>query len=96
VIKKYDHDGDNVISDQDLHLAEREQQIELDLQRASTRRKMSIVALAAMVGFTIFLFTPVIDTDRVKALSDISSMFYLTMSGIIAAYFGTSAWLSKN
>jgi hypothetical protein len=43
--------------------------------------------------FTFAMF--IIDLERVKALSDISNLFYLSGAGIVGAYMGTTAWLHK-
>jgi len=43
--------------------------------------------------FTVAMFF--IDLERVKALSDISNLFYLSGAGIVGAYMGTTAWMSR-
>ena len=35
------------------------------------------------------------DIDKIKALSDISNLFYISGAGIVGAYMGTSAWMSN-
>ena len=35
------------------------------------------------------------DIERVKALSDISNLFYISGAGIVGAYMGTTAWMSR-
>ena len=41
--------------------------------------------------------TPVrfVDIERVKALSDISNLFYISGAGIVGAYMGCSVFMNK-
>ena len=57
------------------------------------RLRMARYTLIAMGLFTVAMF--VIDIERVKALSDISNLFYLSGAGIVGAYMGTTAWMNK-
>ena len=43
--------------------------------------------------FTLVMFF--VDIDRVKALADISNLFYISGAGIVGAYMGTTAWMNK-
>jgi hypothetical protein len=43
--------------------------------------------------FTVAMF--VVDIERLKALSDISNLFYISGAGIVGAYMGASAFMSK-
>ena len=43
--------------------------------------------------FTAAMFF--IDVERVKALADISNLFYISGAGIVGAYMGTTAWMNK-
>jgi cytochrome bd-type quinol oxidase subunit 2 len=90
-----DRDGDGIISDRELEIAERKLEIELREQKQSTMRKMAWVALGTMVAFTIMLFTPYITTVRIDSLSELSALFYISLSGIVGAYMGVTSWMSK-
>jgi hypothetical protein len=57
---------------------------------------MAWVAMLSMVAFTIILFLPVIDTDRVSALDNLLQMFYIAQAGVVATFFGSSAYMSRN
>jgi hypothetical protein len=81
-----DLDGDGKLSEKELLMHQR---------RVSTQRNLSITAMISMVLFTAMLMTPLIPETRVDSLSDIFSMFYIIMGGIIAAFFGVSGWMSK-
>jgi hypothetical protein len=56
--------------------------------------RMATASLVAMATFTAAMFF--VDLDRVKALADISNLFYITGGGIVAAYMGASAIMNRN
>lgn len=83
---EFDINGDGRMDDKEFTIYQR---------KVQTQRKIATTAIAAVVVFTAILMTPYVTIDRVQALSDVFSMFYITMSGIIAAYFGAAAWMGK-
>ena len=46
-----------------------------------------------MAAFTLAVFF--VPLDRVKALSDISNLFYLSGAGLVGAYMSVSVWMAK-
>ena len=56
---------------------------------------MARYTLIGMGVFTAAMFLPWIPIERVKALSDVSNLFYISGAGIVGAYMGASAWMSK-
>jgi hypothetical protein len=54
---------------------------------------MATASLVAMGGFTLAMFF--VDIDRVKALADISNLFYISGAGIVGAYMGASAIMNR-
>tara|TARA_R100001460_G_scaffold1602_2_gene5935 strand:- start:3293 stop:3610 length:318 start_codon:yes stop_codon:yes gene_type:complete len=92
--EKYDIDGDGVVSDDEFaHMAEIKR-LEHDLRKQRAQRRMATASLVAMATFTAAMFF--VDLDRVKALADISNLFYITGGGIVAAYMGASAIMNRN
>ena len=90
----YDINNDGVVSDEEVsHMAEIKR-LEHDLRKQRAQRRMATASLIAMASFTIAMFF--VDLERVKALSDISNLFYLTGGGIVAAYMGASAIMNRN
>ena len=90
----YDINNDGVVSDEEFsHMAEIKR-LEHDLRKQRAQRRMATASLIAMASFTIAMFF--VDLERVKALSDISNLFYLTGGGIVAAYMGASAIMNRN
>ena len=51
--------------------------------------------MASMIVFTIGLFAPIFTDSRINALADILGLFYIAQAGVVGAYMGGSAWMSK-
>ena len=94
IYAEYDEDGDGIVSDDELsHVAEIKK-LENDLRKQRAQRRMATASLVAMGVFTAAMF--VVDIERVKALSDISNLFYISGAGIVGAYMGASAFMNRN
>jgi hypothetical protein len=46
-----------------------------------------------MGAFTAAMFA--MPVDRIEALSDISNLFYISGAGIVGAFMGATAWMSR-
>ena len=90
---EYDLDGDGIVSDAEIENAKAIKETETQLRKQLAQLRMARYTLIAMGLFTVAMF--VIDIERVKALSDISNLFYLSGAGIVGAYMGTTAWMNK-
>ena len=91
--EKYDIDGDGIVTDEELAQAEEIMKAEAELRKLKAQRRMATYTLIAMGAFTLAMFF--VDIERVSALGDISNLFYLSGAGIVGAYMGTTAWMSK-
>ena len=93
IYAEYDEDGDGIVSDEELsHVAEIKK-LEHDLRKQRAQRRMATASLVAMGIFTFALF--LVDIERVKALSDVSNLFYISGAGIVGAYMGASAIMNR-
>tara|TARA_R110000851_G_scaffold39449_1_gene100275 strand:- start:569 stop:880 length:312 start_codon:yes stop_codon:yes gene_type:complete len=90
---EYDLDGDGIVTDEELENAKLIKETETLLRKQLAQLRMARYTLIAMGAFTLAMF--IIDIERVKALSDISNLFYLSGAGIVGAYMGTTAYMSK-
>ena len=90
---EYDLDGDGIVTEEELENAKVMKETETLLRKQLAQLRMARATLIAMGVFTLAMF--LIDVERVKALSDISNLFYLSGAGIVGAYMGTTAWMSK-
>lgn len=93
---QYDADGDGIVTDEEMAAAERMIEIENKDKKEDQLRQMAWVAMLSMVVFTIILFFPIIDNDRVLALDNLLQMFYIAQAGVVATFFGSSAYMSRN
>ena len=92
---KYDLDGDGEITDEELEHAKEIRETERDLRKSLAQLRMARFTLIGMGVFTAAMFTPWISIERIEALSEISNLFYISGAGIVGAYMGTAAWMSR-
>ena len=90
---EYDLDGDGIVSDAEIENAKAIKETETQLRKQLAQLRMARYTLIAMGAFTLAMF--IVDVERVKALADISNLFYLSGAGIVGAYMGTTAWMNK-
>lgn len=93
---KYDLDGDGVVSETDLDKITKLEEMELKEEKADAQRRMAWVSIIVMILFTTIIMIPgLIPETRLKLLGDLSSLFYISMAGIVGAYMGMTAYMSK-
>jgi len=92
---KHDLDGDGIVTDAEL--AREKEMIEMELreEKSDAQKRMAWLAMGSMIVFSIVLFLPVISVNRVKALADLLGLFYIAQAGVVGAYMGTTAWMSR-
>jgi len=65
-------------------------------RKALAQRRMAWISMAAMIIFTIVLMVPgVVPESRLKLLADLSALFYIAMAGVVGAYMGMTAYMSR-
>lgn len=92
---RYDMDGNGTVDDGEINNANEILEIELREEKADAHRRMAWVAMISMIIFSGFLFLPIIEVERVKALADLLGMFYIAQAGVVGAYMGVTAWMSR-
>ena len=92
---KYDVDDDGEVSDDELTDTEKIEEIERDNLKQAAQRRMAWVAIWSMIIFTIVLFSPLVSDARVNALADLLGLFYIAQAGVVGAFMGVSAWMSR-
>lgn len=93
--RKYDLDNDGEISDDELKDMEKIEEIERNNRKQAAQRRMAWVAIWSMIVFTIILFSPLVSDARVNALADLLGLFYIAQAGVVGAFMGVSAWMSR-
>jgi hypothetical protein len=94
MVLDFDVDGDGKITEAEIAMKERMLEIELREEKAESQKKMAWVAMIMMIGFTVFLFLPIMSDSRVNALADLLGLFYIAQTGIVAAYMGATAYMA--
>ena len=92
---QYDLDGDGVVSDSELEAVAKIHETEMKEEKADAQRKMAWIALISMLVFTALVFLPIFPDTRIKALADLFSLFYIGMAGVVGAYMGMTAYMSR-
>lgn len=65
-------------------------------QKQDSQRLMAVSAMVAMLVFPIVVLVSAYFGLDANLLVEISSMFYIAMAGVIAAFFGKEAYMSKH
>lgn len=89
----YDMDGDGVVTDQEIDRAREIREFEDQSRKHLGQLRIARWTLIGMGAFTLGMF--VVPVDRIEALSDISNLFYISGAGIVGAFMGAQAWMSK-
>ncbi len=89
----YDMDDDGIVSDAEMARAKEIRETEDALRKHLAQLRMARWTLIGMGAFTAAMFA--MPVDRIEALSDISNLFYISGAGIVGAYMGTTAWMSR-
>lgn len=92
---RYDVNFDGTVDDNEIDNAQEMLELELREEKADAHRRMAWVAMISMIVFTIVLFVPWISETRVAALADLLGLFYIAQAGVVGAYMGVTAWMSK-
>tara|TARA_R100000951_G_scaffold9385_3_gene8329 strand:+ start:709 stop:1023 length:315 start_codon:yes stop_codon:yes gene_type:complete len=89
----YDMNDDGIVSDAEMARAKEIRETEDLLRKHLAQLRMARCTLIGMGVFTVSMFA--MPVDRIQALSDISNLFYISGAGIVGAYMGTTAWMSR-
>ena len=92
---QFDLDGDGTVSDDEIKRSQDMLEIELREEKSEAQKKMAWVAMGSMIVFSAILFTPMVSESRVSALADLLGLFYIAQTGVVGAYMGVSAWMSR-
>ena len=92
----FDADNDGKIGRRDIEASDRLLELELREEKADSQRRMAWTAMVSMIIFTVLLFSPIISDTRVSALADLLGLFYIAQAGVVGAYMGVTAWMSKS
>jgi hypothetical protein len=92
---RYDTNYDGTVDDEEIDNAQEMLEMELREEKADAHRRMAWAAMISMIVFTVALFLPVVSESRVAALADLLGLFYIAQAGVVGAYMGVTAWMSR-
>ena len=94
---KYDADGDGVVSDLELQTSKELQELQLSQERADAQRAMSWFALWGMLLYPSLVVASswIGLTQAAAILGDMASVYFVSVAGILAAFFGAQAWSNR-
>ena len=95
--EKYDTDGDGVVTDAELATTERLQALEIANEKADAQKNMCWFALFGMLLYPSgIVITSFLNLDQAASiLGDIASVYFISVSGLIAAFFGFHSFNKK-
>ena len=65
-------------------------------EKHDAQRHMALITMIAMLVLTALVFLFIFPDSRINALSDLFSLFYIGMAGVVSAYFCAAAFMSRN
>ena len=96
MVNLVDVDNDKMIDSEDIELTEKFLELDLREKKAKSQEKMAWLVIVSMIIFIAIILSPLVSIQRVNALSDLFGLYFISVSGILAAYFGTQAWISNS
>ena len=93
-----DLDGDGIVSDEEMAIGERMVALENRDQKADAQRHMAWYALSGMLLYPVCVVVSVVCgiDAAAKILGDMASVYFISVAGIVAAFFGAQAMVTKS
>tara|TARA_R110000765_G_scaffold289134_1_gene385295 strand:+ start:392 stop:730 length:339 start_codon:yes stop_codon:yes gene_type:complete len=93
-----DLDGDGIVSDEEMAIGERMVALENRDQKADAQRHMAWYALSGMLLYPVCVVVSVVAgiDAAAKILGDMASVYFISVAGIVAAFFGAQAMVTKS
>ena len=93
-----DTDNDGIISDSELKAGAELQQLQISNERADAQRAMSWFALWGMLLYPSLVVASELFglTQAASILGDMAAVYFVSVAGILAAFFGAQAFQNRN
>ena len=91
----YDFNNDGVVSDAEIERAKEIREFEDRSRKHLAQLRLARYSLIGMGVYTILLFMPFVPDSRIKLLSEISPLLFISLSGIVGAYMGFTTWMDR-
>ena len=92
---KYDMDGDGTVSDAELDRAKEIREFEDRSRKHLAQLRLARYSLVGMGVYTILLFMPFVPDSRIKLLSEVSPLLFISLSGVVGAYMEFTSWMDR-
>ena len=86
--KEMDRDGDGIITAEEVQVADQH-------QKATIQSRITVASFIVMVLLACVLLSGLVPDSRIQALSGLISTLFVALAGIIGAYYGMQAWMSR-
>ena len=95
---EYDADGDGIVTDEELQTSKELQELRLQHERADAQRSMSWFALWGMLLYPslVVVSSWIGLVQAASILGDMASVYFVSVAGILAAFFGAQAWSNRS
>jgi len=93
-----DQNKDGIISDSELKAGAELQQLQISNERADAQRAMSWFALWGMLLYPSLVVASELFglTQAASILGDMAAVYFVSVAGILAAFFGAQAFQNRN
>ena len=90
----YDVDGDGTVSDEELVMSERMQNLSVMHEKADAQKQMCWLALLGMLLYpTLVVICDLLGLDKAAELLEaMSSIYFVSVGGLISVWFGSIAY----
>ena len=93
--EKYDLNDDGVVSDTEIERAKEIREFEDRSRKHLAQLRLARYSLIGIGVYTIMLFMPFVPDSRIKLLSEVSPLLYISLSGVVGAYMGFTTWMDR-
>ena len=90
----YDVDGDGTVSDEELAMSERMQELSVLHEKADAQKNMCWLALLGMLLYpALVVLCDLLGLDKAAELLEaMSSIYFVSVGGLISVWFGSIAY----
>ena len=95
--EKYDLDGDGIVTDEELALDEKIMRLDNEDKKQDAQRYMAWFALWGILLYPSMVVLSILFglEQAAKILGDMAAVYFVSVAGIVAAFFGAQAITKK-
>jgi len=93
--EKYDLDDDGIVSDAEIERAKEIREFEDRSRKHLAQLRLARYSLIGIGVYTMMLFMPFVPDSRIKLLSEVSPLLYISLSRVVGAYMGFTTWIDR-